>query len=185
MWCSSSCYYKSKNRWLLNSSRIWEADPQALHSYVRWRTSYCSMWERRQATRERVLKRSQCFPLSCEMECPPQCIVCYDFPQWSSEGRRKVQLPPSPTVLVLRAEQSENSFTWPCMYTSSSFNEVFLIFILSLQYLLLCFLSTLLAASLTLSSNTFSQTLSARPACSLIPIVLLLLFPLIPVSSVL
>lgn len=186
-WCSSSCYCKSSNRWFLNSSHTREADPQALHSYVRWGTSYYSMWECRQATRHYVQKRNQCslWTVRWEMVFPElQCAVISH--SGSSEGRRKVQLPRSLAVRLLRAQQPENTLTWPFPYISSSFiYEVFLIFILSPLCLLLCFFITPLEASLTFSSNTFSYTLTASPTCCLIPILLLLLSPPISVSSVL
>ena len=187
MWCSSSCYCKNNSRWLLKSSHISEAVPQALHSYVRWRTTYYSVWEYRQATRKHVLERSQCSlrTVRWEMMSPSNALCAMISHSGNSEGRRKGQPPPSLTVLVLRAKQSENSLTWSFPYINSSFiYEVFLMLILFPLCLLLCFFITLLEASPTFSS-IFSYTLTANPPCCLIPVLLLLLSALIPVSCVL
>lgn len=102
MWCSSSCYCKNNSRWLLNSRHIWEADPLGLHSCVRWRTSYYSMWKCRQATAEYVLKRRQCslWGVRWEMMCvSPKCIVfssVRDFPQWEQSGQKEGPTPSFP-----------------------------------------------------------------------------------------
>lgn len=104
MWCSSSCYCKNNSRWLLNSRHIWEADPLGLHSCVRWELHIIvcgnvgkqqqSMYLKEDNVHFEVWDGKWCV-------CPPNALCFLLFVishSESSQGRRKVQLPPSLTV---------------------------------------------------------------------------------------